>query len=152
MACTKQEAVTLAFEADEFSHNGRQVFAFTLDELCRLIDAVKSGRQSTYRRSINKEAKNYDFLADSDLTVTQTKLLMQVNPFVRNEIKNYLKQGAEVVIYKQNDAGPDVPPFAIAIKDRQDFWIDCCDTVDLAIKKAVDLGLKVCFSEIDNDL
>lgn len=55
----------------------------------------------------------------------------------------YLKAGVDVVIGPQTECGPDVPPIAIAVAADQAFWIDCCDTVELAHAHAEALGLRV---------
>jgi len=54
----------------------------------------------------------------------------------------YLLRGVEVVIFKQSESG-DSPPFAVAPKEAQDFWLGCWDTPELAAAAAATLGLRV---------
>ncbi len=61
----------------------------------------------------------------------------------------YLLQGSLhtefriAVILRQKECGPDVPPFAIAVQVEPEFWIDCADTAEDAIRLAESLGLRV---------
>lgn len=54
----------------------------------------------------------------------------------------FLEAHTEVVIYKQDECGSDVPPYAIAVAGTA-FWIDCCVTPEDATLLAESLGLKV---------
>lgn len=64
-------------------------------------------------------------------------------PECREQMRKYLEEGVEVVVYLQDECGDDVPPFAVAPKDNQEFWIGCWDTAESAAKQASALGLKV---------
>ncbi|MBY0464780.1 MAG: hypothetical protein K2W33_07525 [Burkholderiales bacterium] len=55
----------------------------------------------------------------------------------------YLESSAEVVIQRQTECGADVPPIAIKVAEDPEFWIDCCDTSELAFARATALGLNV---------
>lgn len=55
---------------------------------------------------------------------------------------SYLEASARVVIYRQDECGDDVPPYAIRVEGT-DFWIDCCGTPEEARKRAEALGLTV---------
>jgi hypothetical protein len=46
------------------------------------------------------------------------------------------------VIYKQDECGSDVLPYAIAVAGTA-FWIDCCETPGEATALASSLGLRV---------
>lgn len=61
----------------------------------------------------------------------------------RSEMADYLERKVDVVVYRQNECGPDVPPFAIAVKEDPGFWIDCAETAEAATKLAESLGLRV---------
>ncbi|WP_095158362.1 hypothetical protein [Pseudomonas sp. Irchel 3E13] len=67
----------------------------------------------------------------------------KVFPECREQMEMYLEERVEVVVYLQNECGVDVPPFAVAPKDNQEFWIGCWDTAEEAAKEAIALGLKV---------
>ncbi|WP_059414294.1 hypothetical protein [Cupriavidus basilensis] len=77
------------------------------------------------------------------LTTAQAAHVAKVFPECRAEMAGYLAAGVAVVIGRQNECGPDVPPYAIAVATRQDFWIDCCNTPDEAKALAEGLGLSV---------
>lgn len=64
-------------------------------------------------------------------------------PECRVELADYLERGVEVVVFRQNECGDDVPPFAVAPKDNQDFWLGCWDTPEQAEDGATTLGLCV---------
>ncbi|KQW19776.1 MULTISPECIES: hypothetical protein [Pseudomonas] len=78
-----------------------------------------------------------------ELTTAQREHVEAAFPECRAEMTEYLLQGVEVVIYKQNECGADVPPFAVAPTDKQEFWIGCWDTPELASSSAAALGLRV---------
>lgn len=77
------------------------------------------------------------------LSPIQSAHVAAVFPEAKAQMERYLAAGVEVVIGPQNECGPDVPPIAIAVATDQSFWIDCCDTVELAHDRAVALGLRV---------
>lgn len=54
---------------------------------------------------------------------------------------DYLRRGVEVTIGIQNEASPDVPPFAISVREDLEFWISCCGTQEEAKQLVKDLGL-----------
>lgn len=78
-----------------------------------------------------------------ELTTAQREHVLAAFPECRGQMTEYLLQGVEVVIYQQNECGDDVPPFAVAPKDNQEFWIGCWDTPELAAAGAAALGLRV---------
>lgn len=61
----------------------------------------------------------------------------------RAQIAEYLTKGVEVAIYLQNECGGDVPPYAVAPHDNQEFWLGCWDTSELAAAGTEALGLLV---------
>ena len=61
----------------------------------------------------------------------------------REDMGIYLASNAKVFVYLQNEARPDVPPWAISVLERPEFWIDCMPTRRQAIAYAKALGLKV---------
>ncbi len=77
------------------------------------------------------------------LTIVQQTLVDAAFPECRKQLAEYLASGVGVVIIRQNECGPDVPPFAIAVQIDPEFWIDCADTEAAAIHRAESLGLKV---------
>lgn len=66
-----------------------------------------------------------------------------VFPESRAQMEAYLAEGVAVVVGPQSECGPDVPPIAIAVASDQEFWIDCCETVEAAKARAHALGLRV---------
>lgn len=64
-------------------------------------------------------------------------------PESRDQMRKYLEESVDVVVYLQNECVGDVPPFAVAPQDNQEFWIGCWDTAEAAAKAARALGLKV---------
>ncbi|MDG1581012.1 hypothetical protein [Pseudomonas sp. GOM6] len=64
-------------------------------------------------------------------------------PECRSKIAKYLEENAEVVVYRQNECGSDVEPYAVAPKVEHDFWLGCWDTPELAAAQACVLGLRV---------
>lgn len=77
------------------------------------------------------------------LTPAQQAHVESAFPECRAQLAEYLERGVEVVVFRQNECGDDVPPFAVAPKDHQDFWLGCWDTPELAAAGAVSLGLRV---------
>lgn len=62
------------------------------------------------------------------LTPAQQAHVDGVFPEHRAQMADYLESGVGVVILRQKECGPDVPPFAIAVQVEPEFWIDCADT------------------------
>ena len=77
------------------------------------------------------------------LTEIQQAHVNAVFPECKAQIAEYLEKGVEVVIYLQNECGDDVPPYAVAPKDNQEFWVGCWDAPELAAAGAEALGLRV---------
>lgn len=77
------------------------------------------------------------------LTPTQTAHVATVFPNARPEMADFLARGVAVGIGPQNECGSDVPPVAIWVVEKPEFWIDCCATTAEARAKAVSLGLRV---------
>lgn len=77
------------------------------------------------------------------LTPLQAAHVAAVFPECKAQMSNYLAAGVEVVVVLQTECGADVPPFAIAVAFDQDFWIDCCETLEAAEARAHALGLRV---------
>ncbi len=77
------------------------------------------------------------------LTPAQQAHVDGVFPECRPQMADYLERGVEVVVFRQNECGADVPPFAVAPKDDQAFWLGCWDTPEQATATAVALGLRV---------
>lgn len=76
------------------------------------------------------------------LTSAQSAHVSKVFPECRADMARFLERGAKVAIYKQNECGADVQPYAIAVAGT-DFWIECCETAEAAEALADSLGLKV---------
>lgn len=64
-------------------------------------------------------------------------------PECRPELADYLERGVDVVVYRQTECGEDVPAFAVAPQDRNEFWLGCWETEELAVQGATKLGLNV---------
>ncbi|HGM8089610.1 TPA: hypothetical protein ACKP9S_006027 [Pseudomonas aeruginosa] len=77
------------------------------------------------------------------LTAAQQAHVDAVFPECKAQIADYLERGVEVVYFRQNECGDDVPPIAVAPSDQHDYWIGCWDTPEQAIEAATALGLKV---------
>lgn len=77
------------------------------------------------------------------LTPTQQTHVDGVFPESRVQMADYLERGVDVVVYRQNECGSDVPPFAVAPKGDLEFWLGCWDTEELAASWATKLGLRV---------
>lgn len=77
------------------------------------------------------------------LTHVQAAHVAAVFPEVRAQMAAFLSAGVEVVVGPQTECGPDVPAIAIAVAADQEFWIDCCETVEAAKAHALALGLCV---------
>jgi len=82
-------------------------------------------------------------LPDSSLTSIQSAHVAAVFPEVRAQMAEFLKAGVDVVLARQTECGADVPPFCIAVASDQAFWVDCCETMELARSRAEALGLRV---------
>ena len=77
------------------------------------------------------------------MTPAQAAHVAAAFPEAREQMAKYLKAGAEVVIARQQECGPDVPPFCIAVAADQSFWIDCSNSKEEAVARAEALGLVV---------
>ncbi len=77
------------------------------------------------------------------LTPAQKAHVKAAFPECRTQMADYLERVVEIVIYRQNECGTDVPPFAVAPTEDQDFWIGCWDTPELAAAEAAALGLRI---------
>lgn len=78
-----------------------------------------------------------------NLTPTQAAHVASVFQDARLQMAGFLARGVAVGIGPQCECGPDVPPIAIWVVEKADFWIDCCNTTAEAKAKAVSLGLRV---------
>ena len=78
-----------------------------------------------------------------NLTPAQAAHVANAFPETRDEMANYLNRGVAVCIGPQKECGGDVPPIAIWVVEKPDFWIDCCLTVAEAKVHAEALGLRV---------
>ena len=77
------------------------------------------------------------------LTPAQQVHVEAAFPECRADLAGYLERGVEVVVFRQTECGDDVPPFAVAPKERQDFWLGCWDSAELAASGAAALGLRL---------
>lgn len=76
------------------------------------------------------------------LTPKQQNHVMKVLPETRASMAEYLRQGAQVCIYPQDEV-PEAPPFAIALLQTPEYWFECVDTESAAVTLAAELGLVV---------
>jgi len=76
------------------------------------------------------------------LTLVQCDHVMRTFPETRASMADYLRQGVEVFIYRQDEV-PDVPPVAIAVSKNTGYWIDCVESESSARSLAAELGLIV---------
>jgi adenylate cyclase len=76
------------------------------------------------------------------LTPAQMLQVRKASPECKVDMTHYLRAGVDVDIYRQNETGSDVAPFAIQVSNT-DFWVDCCETVVEARALARSLGLYV---------
>lgn len=81
------------------------------------------------------------------LNAKQQRHVAGASPETRQQMTDYLTRGVEVVVFRQNECGDDVPPFAVAPVEKRDFWIGCWDTVEQATTNATDLRLRVVLNE-----
>lgn len=86
---------------------------------------------------------HHHLLKESMLTPTQAEHVASVSPLCRAEMTKYLEDGVNVVIKPQWAEEPDGPPIAIAVASDPSFWIDLCDSIELARERATALGLHV---------
>lgn len=77
------------------------------------------------------------------LTAAQQAHVNGAFPECRALIADYLERGVEVVVFRQNECGSDVPPFAVAPKEDREFWLGCWDSPEQAASEATALGLRV---------
>ena len=78
-----------------------------------------------------------------NLTSIQAAHVAKVFPESRDEMADYLERGVAVCIGPQNECGDDVPPIAIWVVEKPEFFIDCCATVADAKAQAKALGLRI---------
>ncbi|MNF97878.1 hypothetical protein D3C84_807210 [compost metagenome] len=76
------------------------------------------------------------------LTQVQCDHVMRTFPETRASMADYLRQGVEVYIHRQDEV-PDVPPVAIAVSNNTGYWIDCAESESAARTLAAELGLTV---------
>lgn len=84
------------------------------------------------------------------LTPLQQEFINSVYPECRVEMTDYLKRGVEVFVRRQTECGDDVPPYSIGVVENPAFWIDCCETEQLAIERAKTLGLHVTTTPVES--
>ncbi|HFL7937949.1 hypothetical protein IYR97_26150 (plasmid) [Pseudomonas fulva] len=89
------------------------------------------------RKTTVSEAPNLE-----GLTQKQQDHVLKVFPETRASMADYLRQGAQVCIYPQNEV-PEAPPVAIALLQTPEYWFECVDTVSAAVTLAAELGLVV---------
>lgn len=76
------------------------------------------------------------------LSPAQRDHVMQFFTETRASMADYLRQGVEVYIYRQDEV-PDVPPVAIAVSKDPSYWIDCVESESAALALVANLGLVV---------
>ena len=76
------------------------------------------------------------------LTPKQVEHVKSCFPTCRYEMAHYLKQGAPVIIKRQQET-KDSHSFAICVAERPSFCIDSCSTPIIAERQAARLGLSV---------
>lgn len=77
------------------------------------------------------------------MTPIQEAHVAKCFPESRADMARFLSAGVDVFISRQNETGPDVPPFAIAVASEPSFWIDCARSKRAAGELARSLGLRV---------
>ncbi len=77
------------------------------------------------------------------MTPAQSAHIASCFPECRQDMARYLQARAAVIIRQQNECGPDIPPYAIAVASEPEFWIDCAESEKAARAKAKALGLRV---------
>lgn len=77
------------------------------------------------------------------MTPLQEAHVKKCFPEAREAMAHYLATGADVIIKRQNETGPDVPPYSIAVVSELVFWIDCAKSKRAAAALARSLGLRV---------
>lgn len=78
-----------------------------------------------------------------NLTPPQATHVAKAFPEARADMAAFLARGVAVCIGPQNECGTDVPPIAIWVVEKPEFFIDCCPTVAAAKELASALGLRV---------
>ena len=81
--------------------------------------------------------------SSSAFTQAQQAHLAGVPAESREDMARYLASNSKVFVYMQDEARPDVPPWAISVLERPEFWIDCKATQKQAVAYAKTLGLVV---------
>lgn len=100
-------------------------------EVVRMRDTLRR-RIRTVSRQPNLEG----------LTTLQRDHVLHVFPETQASMAEYLRQGAEVFIVRQDEV-PDAPPVAIAVLSDPTYWIDCLESEDAALAHAERLGLTI---------
>lgn len=108
----------------------------------KVFDTVAEVRAGCARREVRPSSPP-NSKGILTLTSIQAAHVAAVYPECKAQMANYLAVGVEVVVGPQTECGPDVPPIAIAVASDQAFWIDCCETVEVAKSRAQALGLRV---------
>jgi hypothetical protein len=81
------------------------------------------------------------------LTDIQLAHVARVFPECRKPMADFLERGVDVWVAPQDECEPDVPPYAIRVVERPDFWIDCARSHEEAVAVAGALGLRVVSSQ-----
>jgi hypothetical protein len=110
-----------------------------------IADLEDGGRRS---RPADKNVSRIN--GSKRLSTLQEKHIASCYPGVRDKMGDFLARGVKVIVHRQNETADDVPPYAIAVVDEPDFWIDCRETPEKAAEYARSLGLQVV--EIREDL
>ncbi|WP_223592808.1 hypothetical protein [Pseudomonas sp. A-R-19] len=76
------------------------------------------------------------------LSQLQRDHVMRVFPETRATMADYLRQGVDLYIYRQDEV-PEVPPFALAVVQDPAYWIECVESERSALALAAKLGLNV---------
>jgi hypothetical protein len=76
------------------------------------------------------------------LSDSQIMHVMGVSSEVRESMSKHLLAGSEVVIRRQNEC-PELGDFAICVVGEDDYWIECCNSNEVARNLAATLGLKI---------
>lgn len=124
----------LALHLDLFAKGMRRAYLWTdADALVTRAEAFMQSERARVENGSSLKA----------LTVEQASHVAGVYPEVRKKMAEFLSEGVDVFISRQDETGPDVPPFAIRVCGDPAFWIDCCETAAAAGARARALGLHV---------
>lgn len=110
-----------------------------------MFNAFQEGWDST--APLTQEQKTVAPLHLPALNAVQAAFVLSLPKAYQEDTARYIREGTEVVVYRQRDTGDDCPPFAITVASTYDsseeFWITCLPTEAEAIALAESLGLKV---------